>query len=241
MKKNDQDKQEPPSGDRGKDGNKIGKYVQIYKRVKQDLGGIVPLLLAVLGTILLVFSPEKGWQFDIPSFIPSLYGYTLAYRGWLGCLCFFTVLVVLLIKTLKNRGKPPSSTQKMSVSTPAKGKTSATEQTSTDASSSAPEYVPPYSLKSMYVHFPWSRYDKLAEMTHQLARSKDYAAATLLLVTFQQNFEGKLYCSYSPQPFAVENADNLSSTQGEGKNRWCWWRWEGGKEGFQLLVSLCQW
>jgi tetratricopeptide (TPR) repeat protein len=65
-----------------------GEYEKLWNKLKHDLG-LPAMAFLFFGTILLAFSPENGWQLDIP------WGYTLTYRAWLGIPCFVVAGVCL--------------------------------------------------------------------------------------------------------------------------------------------------
>jgi len=64
---------------------------ELWKAIKEDIK-LPNLVLIILGAILLIFSPDRGWRFDIPCI-----GWTLAYRGWLG-VGFFLIAIISLCK-----------------------------------------------------------------------------------------------------------------------------------------------
>jgi len=225
---NDNDTQNFHSGDKGEKGiYSYYGYEKLWDKLKEDLG-LLNIILLFLGSILLIFSPEKGWGFDIPYI-----DYTLAYRGWLGILCFVLVLIFkFIIKkrngTSKDEKKVINSEQKTSEPNVFSQKKITSENANTKS-----EIL----FKSMYIHFSKDKYNDLSSMCTQLFLCNDYSSAMLLLINFQRLFNGKLYFSPFVQTF-TEN--KLITKKGEGDKKWCWWYWDGGVEGFQLIISLCQ-
>ena len=183
---------ENPKGQHGiQDENSIPHIVdKLYDKLKKDLG-IVGMALVFFGSILLIFSPEQGWGFDLP-----FLHYTLAYRGWFGI--SFYLIALFLAKTRKL-------------------------------------YKPKY--KSIYIHFPNDLINLLGPMTQELDKCNTYKSAYELLVSFQKIFKGEIFYSQFPQNFVNNKA---IKARGIGKKKWKWWHWEGGEEGYQLVVSLCQ-
>jgi len=216
------------SGEKGEKGIISGSgYEKLWDKLREDIG-LINIILTFLGSILLIFSPEKGWEFDIPCI-----NYTLAYRGWLGILCF---IIVLISKCINKKRKVSSSIAKTIINP---------DQIRTETEAISPKtilhngskYKSGVPIKSMYVHFSKDNYNDLFSMTTQLSLCNDHSSAMLLLLNYQKLFNGKLYFSPFPQNFAIKK---LIATKGENEKEWCWWRWEGGNEGFQLIVSLCQ-
>ncbi|GAB6393685.1 MAG: tetratricopeptide repeat protein [Treponematales bacterium] len=66
-----------------------GEYEKLWDKLTHDVG-LSAMFWLFLGAILLIFSSGDGWQFDIPG-----WDYTLAYRAWLGILCFVAAGVCL--------------------------------------------------------------------------------------------------------------------------------------------------
>jgi hypothetical protein len=236
------------SGQQGQFGISSG-YEKIWDKLKDDIG--IPNIVALfLGAILLIFSPDKGWGYDLP-----FVGYTLAYRGWLGILCFIYVFISIFAKKRKAllETKIPINMPEEVIP---EVKTSKDEVLSSEIEAGLPEAeqkppetevikdeilpiesIKPTIIKSMYVHFPRNRENALVFMTNQLHQCKDHASAMLLLVGFEKLFDGKLFLSPFPQRNAISKS---MPTIGEGNSKWAWWYWIGEDKEFQLVVSLCQ-
>jgi hypothetical protein len=211
------------SGKQGENGF-LSEYEKIWDKLKNDIG-IINIILLFLGSILLIFSPDKGWEFHLPCF-----NYILAYRGWLGVLCFIIVLISKCCGKVFAKGKKTIfNTAQASLET---GEISQ-KTVMPDDSQTKNELL----FKSMYVHFSSDKFNNLFSMCAQLNLCKDHTSAMLLLFYFQKLFNGKLYFSPFPQFSAVEKKNNA---KGESDKDWYWWYWDGGVAGFQLIVSLCQ-
>jgi len=221
---NNNDTQDNHYGSKGENGINSG-YEKLWDKLKEDLG-IRNIILIFLGSILLIFSPEKGWEFDIPCI-----DYTIVYRGWLGILCFVIVLISIFIN------------KKRSVLLKSENMVINTEQMSSKPETISSNITRPENegtksaIRSMYVHFSKDKYNNLFYMCSQLNICNDYESAMLLLLNFQKLFNGKVFFSPFIQVFAKEK---LIATKGENDKEWCWWYWDGGDEGFQLIVSLCK-
>jgi len=216
------------SGDKGEKGFfSYSGYEKLWDKLKDDFG-LLNIILLFLGSILLIFSPEKGWEFDIPCI-----DYTIAYRDWIGILCFVIVVFFKFINKKSNGiikdGKKIIYSEQKSSNLQAfsqKNKTIENENTKSEIL-----------FKSIYVHFSKDKYNDLFYMCTQLFLCNDYSSAMLLLINFQKLFNGKLFLSTFVQTFAK---NNLITKKGEDDKKWCWWYWDGGDEGFQIIVSLCQ-
>jgi hypothetical protein len=209
------------SGDPGENGNKGGDYTHLWRQLKEDFHGLPNIIWAGLGVILLIFSPSQGWQFED---FPFLRNYSLAYRPWLAFLCF----AILLIRLYRSKRSIVQSNQQQK-----QHGTETTTSPSIDTKSVFP-------FKSLYVHFGSDRIGLLNWMSYQVdkySHCPDPALAMLSLVDLQVKYGGTLYTSPEVQPSIAKNKYTI---RGQENTTWCWWRWEGGDQGFQLLVSLCQ-
>jgi len=242
---NDKDIQVRYIGIKGVDGTPIAsEYEKLWDRLIKDIG-LINIILIFLGSILLIFSPVNGWEFDIP-----YRNYTLAYRGWLGIFCFVIVLILKLIdkiknSLLKNEDKIFNTDQipsKLDTTSSKSVNPENVEVKKTDITSpktANPENVGSIAgIKSMYIHFSKDKLNYLSLMISQLYICNDYDTAMLLLIQFQKIFNGKLFFSPFIQFFAKENL--VSTKKGENDKEWCWWYWDGGEEGFQVVISLCK-
>ena len=248
------------TGDEGKDGYLI-PYERLWDRLKEDIG-LKNIILIFLGSILLIFSPEKGWEFVDPFF-----NYALAYRGWLGIICFIFVLTSKILNKKKNTLLKTENKESNIIQTsseldttslkpinPVNEETNEPDATSSkpvnpvneetsepDATSSKP--VNPVNeetnggIKSMYVHFSKDKLNYLSFMFSLLYMCDNYNNAMLLLVHFHNLFNGQIFYSPFIQVFAKEK---LTTPKGKDGKEWCWWYWDGGNEGFQLVISLCK-
>ena len=226
------------SGKQGEYGIAVG-YERIWDRLKEDIG-IKNIIILLLGSILLIFSPEKGWEFDVPYL-----NYTLAYRGWIGLLCFICVIISFCLRKKSLSHTSINLAETKLDGTPFEGgqmipgafsiqdgrnqdKTDNPEATKTKKS---------MVVKSMYIHFSEENKKDLTFMMSQLDYCRVHTDAMILLSNFKTMFNGKLFISTFPQPFAVMKS---IPTKGQNDKEWCWWYWDGGDNGFQLIVSLCQ-
>lgn len=224
MENKEKNTQNSYSGKQGENGI-IAGYEKLWDRLKEDLG-IINIVILFFGSILLIFSPEKGWEFDI-----LFLNYTLAYRGWIGIFCFLYVIVSLFVNKRFNRKKINSKEYLEEL------KLNKQEVIKNETIVNEPLKKSNVLIKSMYVHFSSKQKDKLILMSGQLSICDDHASAMLLLTNFKTLYNGKLYFSPFPQSFALNKS---IATKGENEKEWCWWYWDGGNDGFQLLVSLCQ-
>jgi tetratricopeptide (TPR) repeat protein len=67
-----------------------GEYEKLWDKLTDDLG-LSAMFWLFLGTILLIFSPDNSWCFDIPRV-----GYIKVYRAWLGLACFLLAGIGIL-------------------------------------------------------------------------------------------------------------------------------------------------
>jgi hypothetical protein len=241
---NDNDIQERHSGKKGVDGIPLAfEYEKLWDKLKEDIG-LSNIILIFLGSILLIFSPENGWEFDIP-FI----NYSLAYRGWLGIFCFVIALISIFINKkknmiIKNENKRNNTIQISSEPDTTSSKTvnsdnKETEETlATFTKRGNFEHLEINAgIKSMYVHFSKDKINNLSLMCTQLYMCKNFDTAIFVLINFYKIFKGKLYLSPFIQTYAKEK---LATIKGENDKEWCWWYWDGGEEGFQVIISLCK-
>jgi hypothetical protein len=217
-------------GDKGEKGIP-SKYEKLWDKLKEDIG-LINILLIFLGSILIIFSPDKGWEFDIP-FID----YTLSYRGWIGILCFITVIISKL-KHKRHFLKKSSSLPELDQSSLGSNEFSLDKNISGNTEEANTHVIKNnYSVKSLYIHFSRENYFNLPYMSLLLNNCNDFYEAMNLLFSFQYYYNGRIYLSLSVQSFS---RFIHSGIKGENDNRWCWWYWDGGVDGFQLIVSLCQ-
>jgi len=207
-------------------GASFGDYAGLWEKLKKDVG-IGKTVLMILGTLLIVFSSDHALQIRFSEAV------SMSLPQWLlGSVLFAPTLITAFLRWVRAilcrlffaRKKRNPVTTGMESPTVA-----------------ANEMIGGLCAKSLFVHFPKDRFGALTEMTHQLSLCNDYKTAVLMLISLQQRFGGQMYSSFSPQPFAMGKLnENSPIVKGEGPDQWCWWRWEGGEQGFQLLVSLCQ-